>query len=77
MGSLVSAFGRFLGEVNRRRVLKVAAVFAVVGWLIIQVAEIVAPNLGWPGWFASAVIVLMGLGFVLALVLARVFDSPT
>jgi Tol biopolymer transport system component len=59
-----------LQELKRRRVLRVAAVYAVVGWVTIQIAVTTFPYLGLPTWLVTAVIVLVALGFPLALVLA-------
>ena len=64
----------FLGEIKRRKVFKVAAVYAVVGWLIIQVVGQIAAPLGLPPWFEAFVIVLLGIGFPIALILGWIFD---
>ena len=62
--------GTFYAELKRRRVFRVAVVYAVVGWLVIQVAETVFPPLGLPDWTVPFVILLGLLGFPIALVLA-------
>ncbi len=41
---------KFIAELKRRNVLKVAAAYAVTGWLIIQVAAIIGPQLKFPEW---------------------------
>jgi len=64
----------FLGEIKRRKVFQVAAVYAVVAWLLIQIAATVEEPLGLPVWFDTAVIVLLGIGFPIALVLTWAFD---
>jgi len=64
----------FLGEIKRRKVFQVAAVYLVVAWLIMQVVDVVSEPLLLPGWFPRVVIVLLGIGFPLALILSWAFD---
>jgi adenylate cyclase len=64
----------FFNELNRRRVVRSAAIYVVVGWLVIQAAETLAPLLLLPGWVARAVVFVVLLGFPLALVFAWIFD---
>jgi adenylate cyclase len=40
----------FLGEIKRRKVFQVSAVYAVVAWLLIQVADVVLPAFEAPAW---------------------------
>lgn len=67
---LLSRLRSSLAELRRRRVFRAAAVYGVVGWLVIEVATATFPYLGLPDWLITAVIVLIVLGFPLALVLA-------
>ena len=62
------------GELRRRNVYKVAAAYAVVGWLLIQVATQVFPFLEIPNWTIRLVIVLTALGFPVALIIAWAFE---
>ncbi|HYJ04904.1 MAG TPA: tetratricopeptide repeat protein [Chthoniobacterales bacterium] len=65
-------------ELKRRNVYKVAAAYAIVGWLLIQIAASTFPFLQIPGWATRLVIVLVLLGFPIALILAWAFEmSPT
>jgi adenylate cyclase len=64
----------FFGELKRRNVIRVAAAYLVVGWVVIEVASTVAPNLNLPEWTARMVTLLVMLGFPLALVLAWIFE---
>jgi TolB-like protein/tetratricopeptide (TPR) repeat protein len=57
-------------ELQRRSVLKIGAAYAVVAWLLIQVAATVAPQLGLPEWAPRLVTLLLMLGFPIALLLA-------
>ncbi len=63
-----------LGELRRRRVIRVLVLYAIAGWLIIQVASTVLPGLHVPGWSVTLVIVLVALGLPLAAILAWAFD---
>jgi adenylate cyclase len=64
----------FWGEIKRRKVFRVAAVYAVVGWLIIQVVSAVAEPLRLPDWIDTVTIVLLIAGFPIAVILAWAFD---
>ncbi|HEY5624764.1 MAG TPA: hypothetical protein VIV14_13460, partial [Gammaproteobacteria bacterium] len=64
----------FLGEIGRRKVFRVAAVYAVVAWLIIQVVGEVSEPLNLPGWLDTTVIVLLAIGFPLVLILGWIFE---
>jgi adenylate cyclase len=64
----------FLAELRRRRVIRVLVLYAIAGWVIIQVAGTVLPGLNLPSWSVTLVIVLVALGLPLAAVLAWAFD---
>jgi TolB-like protein/Tfp pilus assembly protein PilF len=68
------AMKTFLDELKRRRVYRVAAVYAAVAFIIWQAAEIAFPTLQFPDWTLAFVIVVTFLGFPVALVLAWAFD---
>jgi TolB-like protein/Flp pilus assembly protein TadD len=64
----------FIRELRRRNVVRVAILYAIVGWLVLQVADLAMPRLGIPPWGVSLAIMLVVLGFPLALVLAWAFE---
>ena len=64
----------FWQELKRRRVTRIAVAYVVVGWVLIQVADVTIDPLGLPEWSDTMVIWLVGLGFPIAVVLAWVFD---
>ena len=66
---------QLFSELKRRNVYKVAVAYAVVGWLLIQVATQVFPFLEIPNWVIRLVIALIALGFPIALVIAWAFES--
>ena len=64
----------FLAELKRRNVYKVGAAYIVVAWLLIQVATQVFPFFDIPNWAVRLVVLLLLLGFPIALVLAWAFE---
>ena len=64
----------FLSELKRRNVYKVAVAYAVVGWLLIQVATQVFPFLEIPNWAIRFIIFVTALGFPVALIIAWAFE---
>jgi TolB-like protein/Tfp pilus assembly protein PilF len=66
--------GIFFSELRRRNIYRVAAAYAVVSWLIVQIAASTFPVLEIPSWCVRLVIVLLVLGFPIALVLAWAYE---
>src|ERR1700676_3975214 len=64
----------FFSELKRRNVYKVAVAYAIVGWLLVQVATQVFPFLEIPNWVVRLVITLVAIGFPIALVIAWAFE---
>ena len=64
----------FFAELKRRKVYSVAVTYAIVGWLLIQIATQVFPPFEIPNWAERLVIISIVIGFPLALVLAWLFD---
>jgi adenylate cyclase len=69
-----SKFGSFIAELRRRRVIRVVILYAVVGWVIIEVASTIIPGLNLPEWAVTLIITLVALGFPLAVIMAWAFD---
>jgi TolB-like protein/Tfp pilus assembly protein PilF len=65
----------FFAELKRRNVYKVAVAYAVVAWLLVQVATQVFPFLEIPNWVVRLVIALIAIGFPIALVIAWAFEA--
>jgi TolB-like protein/Tfp pilus assembly protein PilF len=59
-----------LQELQRRKVVRAAAVYLVASWLLLQVAATIAPILSLPAWFEKLILALLVLGFPVALILA-------
>ncbi len=66
--------GSFWSELKKRRVIRAAVVYVLVAWVIMQIADVVAPQLLLPDWVASLVTFLLILGFPISLVLAWAYD---
>ncbi len=65
---------RFLTELKRRKVYRAALVYAGVGWVLLEVADVAFPRLGLPDWTVNLVLALVLFGFPLVIVFAWVFD---
>ncbi|TAM96034.1 MAG: hypothetical protein EPN40_09685 [Rhodanobacteraceae bacterium] len=61
-------------ELKRRHVYRVAVAYAVVGWLLIEVATQVFPVFHMPDWTDQLVVLLIVIGFPVALILAWAFE---
>jgi len=64
----------FFAELKRRHVYKVAIAYGVVAWLLMQVASQIFPFFEIPNWMVRAVVVLLIIGFPVALILAWAFE---
>src|SRR6476620_2275769 len=65
---------KFLAELKRRNVYKVAATYAVIAWLLIQGASILFPTFEAPGWVMKVFVTIITAGFPIALILAWAFE---
>jgi TolB-like protein len=64
----------FFSELKRRNVYKVAIAYAVVGWLLTQVATQVFPFFEIPNWVVRLVVLVIIVGFPIALIIAWAFE---
>jgi hypothetical protein len=64
----------FFAELKRRHVDKVALAYAVVAWLLIQIASILLPALDAPAWVMETLIILLALGFIIAVLISWSFE---
>jgi TolB-like protein len=70
--------GNFFAELKRRHIYRVAAAYAVVAWVLLQLANNVVPALNLPGWAVTLVLVLLIGGFPVALLFAWIHQlTPT
>jgi len=71
---VVSEKPGFLEELKRRHVWRVAVAYALAGWLLVQIATQVFPIFHMPDWIAQLVVLLVVLGFPLAVIFAWVYE---
>ena len=64
----------FWGELKRRNVVRVAIAYAVVSWLLLQVADVVLDNIEAPTWVFQAILLLLVIGFPVAIIFAWAFE---
>jgi len=62
------------GELKRRNVVRVAIAYAIVSWLILQIADVLMPLLSLPEWVGGFVFLLLVIGFLLALILSWAYE---
>ena len=67
----------FFAELKRRNVYKVAVAYAVVAWLLMQVASQIFPFFEIPNWVVRLVVVLLVIGFPIALIIAWAFEMTS
>lgn len=61
-------------ELRRRNVFKVGMAYAIVAWLLVQVVVSISGPLNFPDWFDAATIVLLAIGFPIAILLAWAYE---
>ncbi len=64
----------FIAELRRRNVFRVGVAYAIVAWLLVEVASVVLPTFEAPDWVMKVFTFLVILGFPLALILAWAFE---
>src|SRR5215831_8055854 len=65
----------FFGELKRRNDYKVAAAYAVVAWLLMQIASQIFPFFEIPNWVVRLVVLLLIIGFPVAVIIAWAFEA--
>ena len=61
-------------ELKHRNVFRVAVAYAVIGWLVVQIADVATESFGAPEWVMKTVILFALLGLPIALFLAWAFE---
>lgn len=67
----------FIHELQRRNVFRTGAAYLVFAWLLVQVADILLETFQAPSWIMQLLVVVLGIGFVVALVLAWAYEITT
>jgi adenylate cyclase len=55
-----------LAELSRRNVIRVGIAYAIIAWVVAQIAEFTFENFGAPDWVLKSVVVILLLGLPLA-----------
>jgi TolB-like protein/Flp pilus assembly protein TadD len=66
--------GGFFHELRRRNVIRMAGLYLVAAWLIVQVSGTVLPMFDAPAWLPRSLVFLLAIGFVPALIFSWVFE---
>lgn len=64
----------FFNELKRRNVYRLGTLYVVAGWLILQVTDVAMSILDLPAWIGKLILLLLAIGFPVALILAWVFE---
>jgi TolB-like protein/tetratricopeptide (TPR) repeat protein len=64
----------FVSELRRRNVLRVAAAYALVSWILVEAGSVLLPTFGAPEWFFKVYVIIVLAGFLLAIIIAWVFE---
>ncbi len=67
-------FANFFAELKRRNVIRMAGLYLVGAWLVVQVAGTVLPMFGVPEWLPRTIVVLVAIGFIPAVIFSWVFE---
>jgi hypothetical protein len=65
---------QFWQELKRRKVTRVITVYAAASFVILQLVEILAPSLRLPEWTMNLILVLLIVGFIIAVILSWIYD---
>jgi TolB-like protein/Flp pilus assembly protein TadD len=63
-----------LSELKRRNVFKVAIAYIVTAWLVLQIGDVILNNVKAPDWVFYVILLLLGIGFLFAIIFAWAFD---
>jgi TolB-like protein/Tfp pilus assembly protein PilF len=65
---------QFWQELKRRKVVRIITVYAAAAFVILQLIEILAPSLRLPEWTMNFILVLLIVGFIIAVILSWIYD---
>jgi len=64
----------FISELRRRAVIKFAAIYAALAWVVLQFIDLAFPRLGFPDWTITFVLLIAAIGFPFGLIFAWIFE---
>ena len=74
----MSSINNYIQELKRRKVFTSAGLYAFSSFIIMQVANIIVPALRLPDWSNTLILILLILGFPIAMIFAWLYDrTPT
>ena len=65
---------QFWQELKRRKVVRVITVYAAAAFVILELVDILAPSLRLPDWTLNLVLILLIVGFIIAVILSWIYD---
>ena len=71
---IVAGLSQFIRELRRRHVFRTGAAYLVAAWLLMQVAEILLGTFDTPGWLMRGIVIVLAIGFPIAIILAWIYD---
>lgn len=69
-----SKLSQFWQELKRRNVVRVITVYAASAFVILELVDILAPSLGLPAWTLNLVLIILCIGFIVAIILSWIYD---
>lgn len=72
--AIIALMTTFVSELRRRNVLRIAAAYALVSWILIEAGSVLLPTFGAPEWFFRIYILIVLFGFIVAMIIAWVFE---
>lgn len=70
----LNILSKFWQELKRRKVARTITVYAAAAFVILELSDIVAPSLGLPDWTLNFIIMLLCVGFLIAVILSWIYD---
>ena len=71
-------FKKYIEELKRRNVFKVTITYGITAWILLQIVETVVPIINAPDWILKLVLILLVIGFPIAVIFAWAFEmSPS
>jgi len=74
MASSPNKLSQFWQELKRRKVVSVVTVYAATAFVILELVDIIAPNLGLPSWTFNLILILICVGFVITVIVSWIYD---
>ncbi len=65
---------QFWQELKRRNVVRVITVYAAAAFVILELVDFLAPSLGLPEWTLNLILILLFVGFIIAIILSWIYD---